>query len=80
MNDYLQQPISVLNGIGEEKEKELQQIGLISICDLLQHFPYRYENHEVQPIEELRHDERVTISGVVQTEASVRYYGKKNLG
>ncbi|MDQ0299094.1 ATP-dependent DNA helicase RecG [Salibacterium salarium] len=77
MNDYLQQPISVLNGIGEEKEKELQQIGLMSICDLLQHFPYRYENHEVQPIEELRHDERVTISGVVQTEASVRYYGKK---
>ncbi|RSL31268.1 ATP-dependent DNA helicase RecG [Salibacterium salarium] len=77
MNDHFYQSVSVLNGIGEEKEKELQQIGLETVFDLLQHFPYRYENHEVQPIEQLRHDDRVTISGVVQTEAAVRYFGKK---
>ncbi|MFB4162624.1 ATP-dependent DNA helicase RecG [Alteribacillus sp. JSM 102045] len=77
MNGSLNQPVSVLIGIGEEKEKELNQIGLFTIADLFQHFPYRYENHEVLPIDQLRHDDRVTISGVIQTEPAVRFYGRK---
>ncbi|SDH92299.1 ATP-dependent DNA helicase RecG [Alteribacillus bidgolensis] len=77
MNRTLNQPVSILKGIGEEKEKELNKIGLFTIADLLQHFPYRYENHEVLPIEELRHDDRVTVSGTIQTEPAIRFYGKK---
>ncbi|MFB5660604.1 ATP-dependent DNA helicase RecG [Alteribacillus sp. HJP-4] len=77
MNGMLQQPVSVLNGIGDEKEKELHGLRIHSIADLLEHFPFRYDNHEVLPIAELRHDDRVTIAGTIQSEASVRYMGKK---
>ncbi|MFZ4450185.1 ATP-dependent DNA helicase RecG [Salibacterium aidingense] len=77
MNQYLQQPVSVVKGIGEEKQTDLQQLGLYTILDMFQHFPYRYENHEVQPIEQLRHEDRVTIAGVIHSEPAVRYYGKK---
>ncbi|MGY4689784.1 ATP-dependent DNA helicase RecG [Salibacterium sp. K-3] len=77
MDNNLQQPVSILHGIGEEKEKELQQLGLFTIHDLLHHFPYRYENMEVEPVENLRHGERVTIAGSIQSEPAVRYYGRK---
>lgn len=77
MNGRLQESLTALNGVGEEKAKDMEQLGIRTIEDLLQYFPYRYDNHEVQPIEELKHGERVTIAGVIQTEPVVRFYGKK---
>ncbi|SFM26505.1 ATP-dependent DNA helicase RecG [Salibacterium qingdaonense] len=77
MDEKLKQPAGILHGIGEEKEKELQQLGLFTIYDLLHHFPYRYENMEVEPVEKLRHGDRVTIAGMIQSEPAVRYYGRK---
>lgn len=77
MNSMLQSPVSDLKGVGEEKQRELEQLGITTINDLLHHFPYRYENHEVVPIEELKHQEKVTITGEVQSEPSVRFFGKK---
>ncbi|WP_091271114.1 ATP-dependent DNA helicase RecG [Alteribacillus persepolensis] len=77
MSKELKKPISMLKGVGEEKEKDLQQLGIETVSDLLQHFPYRYDNHEVEPIEQLRHDDHVTIAGTIQTEPAIRFYGKK---
>ena len=77
MTSTLQSPVSDLKGVGEEKQRELEQLGITTIDDLLHHFPYRYENHEVVPIEELKHQEKVTITGEVQSEPSVRFFGKK---
>ncbi|SFE39813.1 ATP-dependent DNA helicase RecG [Alteribacillus iranensis] len=77
MNSQLQQSVSVLKGVGDDKETELNQLGIRTLNDLIQHFPYRYDNFEVQPIENLKHGERVTIEGKVQSEAVVRFYGKK---
>jgi ATP-dependent DNA helicase RecG len=42
MTSTLQSPVSDLKGVGEEKQRELEQLGIATIDDLLHHFPYRY--------------------------------------
>ncbi|WP_100399380.1 ATP-dependent DNA helicase RecG [Bacillus sp. FJAT-44742] len=70
-------PVSKVKGIGEEKEKELNALHIHSVNDLLEYYPYRYEDYEVKDVTELEHDERGTIQGVVQSEPSVQYFGRK---
>ncbi|WP_059104656.1 ATP-dependent DNA helicase RecG [Shouchella shacheensis] len=69
--------ITAVNGVGEESAKLLAGLGLHTVTDLLEHFPFRYEDYKLRNIVEAAHEERVTISGSVQSEASLRYYGKK---
>ncbi|WP_239575340.1 ATP-dependent DNA helicase RecG [Geomicrobium sediminis] len=70
-------PVSSLKGIGKESAKDLERLGIFFISDLLAHLPYRYENKEAQPVEQLVHDENVTVEGVVIGEARVSFYGRK---
>lgn len=77
MDEHLHQPVTRLKGIGKETEKQLNGIGIKTIYDLLHHFPYRYEHFEERPLIEISHGETATISGTVQSEPLVRYYGKK---
>lgn len=70
-------PIQQVKGIGEESGKLLGGLGIKSVQDLLEYFPFRYEDYSLQSPVEAKHEERVTFAGVVQNEPSVRYYGKK---
>lgn len=73
----LQNPISVIKGIGEETAKVLNELGIYTVSDLLNYFPYRYEDYEARNLEEVKHDENVTVEGKVHSEPSLTYYGKK---
>lgn len=73
----LNNPTTFVKGIGEEKAKDLQEIGIFTIKDLLEYFPFRYEDYRPKDIHELKHEERATITGTVQSESVVRFFGKK---
>lgn len=77
MKKNLQDPITAIKGIGEETEKVLYELGIYTISDLLNYFPYRYEDYEARNLEEVKHDENVTVEGKVHSEPSLTYYGKK---
>ncbi|MBS2968947.1 ATP-dependent DNA helicase RecG [Metabacillus sp. KIGAM252] len=77
MNPNLNQPVSVLKGIGEETASVLLEMGIRTIEDLLEYFPYRYEDYRLRDLAEVQHDERVTVEGKVHSEPSLAYYGKK---
>ncbi|MED4124487.1 ATP-dependent DNA helicase RecG [Halalkalibacterium halodurans] len=77
MNQLRSLPVMEVRGIGDETAKQLASLQLYSVFDLLEHFPFRYEDYQVRPIEEIKHDERATVVGTVQSEPTVRYYGKK---
>lgn len=66
-----------LHGVGEERAAELGAIGIVTIRDLLEHFPSRYEDYRVKDLTEIKDQERVTLQGVIYSEPSVRFYGKK---
>ncbi|MET3288261.1 UNVERIFIED_CONTAM: ATP-dependent DNA helicase RecG [Brevibacillus sp. OAP136] len=66
-----------LHGVGEERAAELSSIGIVTIRDLLEHFPSRYEDYRVKDLTEIKDQERVTLQGTIYSEPSVRFYGKK---
>lgn len=76
MNSPLDQSVTVLKGIGEETEASLGQMGIFTIYDLLTYFPFRYEDDRLKDLREVRHDERVTVTGRVHSEPSLIYYSK----
>lgn len=77
MNEELKQSITAVKGIGEETAEALTELNLYTIEDLLEHFPYRYEDYRLRDLSEVKHDERITIEGKVQSEPVLSYYGRK---
>jgi len=71
------QSVSTLTGVGPKAMEQLQQMGIETIQDLFEHFPFRYEDHAIRPLNEVQHDERVTIQGKVHSEPDLRFFGKK---
>ncbi|MFN7250880.1 MAG: ATP-dependent DNA helicase RecG [Anaerobacillus sp.] len=72
----LNNPTTFVKGIGEEKAKDLQELGIYTIRNLLEYFPFRYEDYRPKEIHELKHEERATVVGSVQSESVVRFFGK----
>lgn len=77
MNPHLNQPVTVLKGIGEETAEMLTEMKISTIQDLLEYFPYRYEDYRLRDLTEVQHDEKVTVEGKVHSEPSFIYYGRK---
>lgn len=77
MNTQLAQPVTEVKGIGEETAKLLAQLQIYSIVDLLEHFPFRYEDYRMRNLEEVAHGERITVQGIVHSEPTVAYYGRR---
>src|SRR5699024_5886861 len=73
----LLEPVTVLDWIGEKVAEELALLDIHTIQDLLLYFPYRYDRHEIKPLKELIHEDKVTIEGRVLYEPSLNFYGKK---
>ncbi|MGF6951166.1 ATP-dependent DNA helicase RecG [Neobacillus sp. B4I6] len=77
MNPHLNQSITVIKGIGEETAEIFSEMKIFTIQDLLEYFPYRYEDYRLREITEVQHDEKVTVEGKVHSEPSLVYYGRK---
>jgi ATP-dependent DNA helicase RecG len=69
--------VTKIKGIGEETAKALNDMGIHTIVDLIEYFPYRYEDYRLKDLKDVKHQERVTVVGKVQSEATLRYFAKK---
>ena len=70
-------PVSVIKGVGPETAKDLEDLNIHTVGDLLEHFPYRYENYQIKDLATAQHDEKITIIGKVHSEPSLRFFPKK---
>ena len=77
MNLNLKQSVTVLKGIGEETAESLAEMKIYTIQDLLEYFPYRYEDYRLREITDVKHEEKITIEGKVHSEPSFTFYGRK---
>ncbi|HYK72290.1 MAG TPA: ATP-dependent DNA helicase RecG [Pseudoneobacillus sp.] len=77
MNTSLNQSVTAITGIGEETAEALTEVNIFTIQDLLEYFPYRYEDYRLRDLAEVKHDEKVTIEGKVHSEPSLVYFGRK---
>lgn len=66
----LQESITVLKGIGKQRALDLQKLGIVTIGDLLEHYPYRYEDRShLKPLRDMQEGDTETVLGtIVQTQ------------
>ncbi len=76
MNINLMQSVKVLKGIGDETAELLADMNIVTIKDLLEHFPYRYEDYRLRDLADVKHDERITVEGKVHSEPSLARFSK----
>lgn len=70
-------PVSLLKGIGEQREKKLQKLGISTIEDLLTHYPREYKDRsEILKIADLPMDEPSTFLAQVKEEGQNSRYGR----
>ncbi|WP_047151604.1 ATP-dependent DNA helicase RecG [Aneurinibacillus tyrosinisolvens] len=77
MSEKLLQPVTAVKGIGAERAQELSALRIQTVLDLLEHFPYRYEDYRVRDLAEAEEGEKITIIGRVYGEPAARFFGKK---
>ncbi len=52
-------------------------MGIQTVVDLMEYLPYRYDDFRLRDLEEVAHDERVTVEGKVHSEPALMFYGRK---
>lgn len=73
----LLQPVTVMKGIGAETATTLHEMGIVTVADLLEYLPYRYEDYRLKELESAQHEDRVTIEGTIHSVPLLTSYGKK---
>ncbi|ODA40935.1 ATP-dependent DNA helicase RecG [Desulfosporosinus sp. BG] len=58
-------PLQYLRGVGPERAKQLEKLGIHNVLDLLLYYPRRYEDRRKRLIAELKDGETATIAGEV---------------
>jgi len=80
-DDYMEKlktiQIEQIKGISKRMIEHLHHQGIVTVYDLFNYFPYRYENYEVVNIHRAEDNEKVTVVGQVLTEP-VFYSYKRN--
>ncbi len=77
IDEVLNQSVSTIAGIGPQKKEDLRAFGIETVRDLLEYFPFRYEDVSIKDITQMKDGEKVTIKGVVYSEPSVQWLPRK---
>lgn len=76
-NNALFAPVTDLKGVGTKTAAALGSLGIYSIYDLLFYFPFRYDDLETLPLDQIMDGQKVMLKGIVATEAYVSRFGYK---
>ena len=68
--------VASLKGVGSSTANALQDLGIVTLEDLVMTFPYRHEDFRLKNLAETAHNERVTVEGRVESEPSLLFLGK----
>lgn len=73
----LRQSVTAVKGIGDETAEALAEINIFVIEDLLEYYPFRYEDYRLRDLSGVAHEERLTVEGIVHSEPALMYFGRK---
>ena len=72
-----QDTVSVLKGVGEQREKRLHRLGIVTVEDLLTHYPREYKDRsEILKIADLPPDEPATFLAQIKEEGQNSRHGR----
>lgn len=77
MNPTLDQiPVRLIKGVSAQKEGELHAFGIQSAADLLNYFPFRYEDYRLRDLADVKDGEKATVQGKIVSAAVLQRYGR----
>ena len=65
-----------IKGVGPKMLKQLNELGIYSVEDLLSYYPYRYDYFEPTILDDTYEDKRVCISAVIDATPTVQFIRK----
>lgn len=69
-----------ITGVSAQKQSELHAFGVFTVKDLLEYYPFRYEDYRPRSLSETKHGEKVTIEAkVIGIPVLQRFGGKSRL-
>ncbi|MBP2056947.1 ATP-dependent DNA helicase RecG [Lactobacillus colini] len=68
-------PVTSLKGVGAKTAESLASLGINSVYDLLFYFPFRYDDLETLPLDQIMDGQKVLLKGIVTTEPFVSHFG-----
>ncbi|MDB5053765.1 MAG: RecG [Bacilli bacterium] len=69
-------PVQNVRGIGAQKAEELHSIGIQTVSQLLDYFPFRYEDYRLRDLTEVKNGEKITIQGTIYSEPLLQMMGR----
>ena len=70
-------PVTNLKGVGIKTAAALGSLGIYSIYDLLFYFPFRYDELQTIPLDQIMDGQKVMLKGIVATAAFISRFGSK---
>lgn len=77
MERLFKDKVSQLKGVGEKRVQALDKLGVQTIWDLLNYFPFRHEDLTVKDIELIEDRQKVVLEGTVIAQPHVQFYGRR---
>lgn len=72
-----QVPLTQLQGVGPQKAEELHALGIYTVGQLLEYYPFRYEDYRIRELRDAQDGEKITIQGTVASIPTMQRYGGK---
>ncbi len=77
MSELHQLPVRSVKSIGPQKAKELETFAIITVLDLLEYYPFRYEDYRIRSLTDVKSGEKVTVVGILFSEPVLQMWGFK---
>lgn len=70
--------VKQISGVSALKEGELHAFGISTVKDLLEYYPFRYEDYRLRSLSEVKDGDKITVQGKVMGIPVLQRYGKKS--
>ncbi|WP_055107600.1 ATP-dependent DNA helicase RecG [Paenibacillus ihumii] len=71
-------PVKQVNGVSALKEGELHAFGIFTVNDLMEYYPFRYEDYRLRSLAEVKDGDRITVQAKIMGVPVLQRYGRKS--
>lgn len=76
--DIMTIPVRQVRGVSALKEGELHAFGISTVSDLLEYFPFRYEDYSLRSLSEVKHGDKITLQAKISGLPVLQRFGGKS--
>ncbi|MGF7029803.1 ATP-dependent DNA helicase RecG [Paenibacillus mucilaginosus] len=76
MLDLYSLPVTQVSGVKGKKPEELLGLGISSVGQLLDYYPFRYEDYTLRDLTQVKDGDKITVQGTIVGVPLVQMYGR----